>query len=267
MKNNYLWYTDLHLNRLFPWTLYSFIKNIVTENPTGVFLTGDISNGTFTCFHLKLMATFIKCPIYFILGNHDYYLSDIETQHAKIRKMCKNYPNLIWLTDSDVIKLDDDIALIGVEGWYDAKVGNPKYLKYAADWFMIKDFRKLLSMKERVESFRHLANNGSELLTTKLTKALSQNYKSIYILTHFPPWKEATRYRGSYLEKYFMPYNINLGLGKMIEKIMSQHREKNVTVCCGHTHQPEFIRVSNNINCQVGAANQLETPHSQIIYL
>jgi len=266
MKNKYLWYTDLHLNRLLPWTIYNFIQNILKEDPIGLFLTGDISNGTFTCFHLKLLARFIKCPIYFILGNHDYYLCDIATQHSNIREMCRKYPNLIWLTDADIISLNDDVALIGVEGWYDGKRGNSKYLKYAPDWFMIKDFRQLPTMKERIEAFRTLAEQNSTLLESKLEKALSLKYKSIYILTHFPPWKEATRFKGSILEKYYLPYNTNLGLGKVIEKVMSQNREKDILVMCGHTHETEYIRVSKNINCQVGAANQLQAPNSQKIY-
>jgi len=267
MKNVYLWYTDLHLNRLLPWTLYNLIQNIIKENPSGIFLTGDISNGTFTCFHLKLLAYFVKCPIYFVLGNHDYYLTGLEEQHKKIRAMCAKYPNLIWVTDNDPIALNEDVILVGAEGWYDARIGNPKHLKLAADWLMIKDFRKLPSMKERVIEFAKVADKSSRLLETKLTAALEQTHKSVFILTHFPPWREATRFKGSILEKYFIPYNVNLGMGQVIEKIMANVTNKNVTVLSGHTHEPEFIRVSKNINCQVGAANQLSAPNSQKIYL
>jgi hypothetical protein len=85
-------------------------------------------------------------------------------------------------------------------------------------------------------------------------------------MTHFPPWKEATRYEGSFLEKYHLPYNVNLGLGKTIENIMADRKKRNVTVLAGHTHQAEFIRVSRNINCQVGQAVLLNV-RSQTIFV
>jgi predicted MPP superfamily phosphohydrolase len=254
MKDKYLWYTDTHLDKVAPWTLVSFIRHIVKENPKGVFLTGDISTGPFLCWHLKLMAKFIKCPIYFVLGNHDYHFTSIEKQHKNIRKMCKEYTNLIWVTESDVIDLNHEVCLIGAEGWYDAQLGNPKYLKATLDWFLTKDFKKLSNMSERVEKFRELASESASLLEDKLEKALSQDYKTIYVLTHFPPWKEATRDEGTFLEKYYLPYNVNLKLGQMIERVMKERKKRNVTVLAGHTHTDCWIHVARNIECKVNKA-------------
>ena len=71
-KFKYLWFTDLHLNRVSPIKKILFINHIIKENPKAIFLTGDISNGMILYYDLYLLARFIKCPIYFILGNHDY---------------------------------------------------------------------------------------------------------------------------------------------------------------------------------------------------
>ncbi len=49
--------------------------------------------------------------------------------------------------------------------------------------------------------------------------------------------------------------------------MMTRYPDKNVNVLSGHVHEEYFIRASRNVTCQVGAANQLEAPHSQIIYL
>lgn len=254
MKDKYLWYTDTHLDKVAPWTLIRFITHIVNEKPKGVFLTGDISTGPLLCPHLKLMAMFIKCPIYFVLGNHDYHFTSIEKQHEKIRAMCKSYPNLIWMTESDVIDLHHEVALIGAEGWYDAQLGNPKYLKATLDWFLTEDFRKLPTMEERVEAFRALADKSCHILEDKLEKVWAQGFKSAYVLTHFPPWKEATRDEGTILEKYYLPYNVNLRLGKMIERVMADRKKRNVTVLAGHTHTDCWIHVSRNIECKVNKA-------------
>lgn len=254
MKSKYLWFTDTHLNNVLPWTKALFIRNIVKENPKGIFLTGDISNGLTTAFNLKLLANFVKCPIYFVLGNHDYYFSNINKTHNKIKEMCEKYPNLIWLTNSDVIGLTDQVAIIGTEGWYDAAIGKPEYLKYTLDWLLIEDFRKLNFMPERIEMFKILAEKSCQIISNKLQKALDQGYKSIYILTHFPPWKEATRDEGTIMEKFWLPYNVNLKLGKTIESIMSDYKKRNVTILSGHTHTDAWIHVSRNIECKVNKA-------------
>ncbi len=254
MKDKYLWYTDTHLDKVAPWTLIRFVRRVVNDQPKGIFLTGDISNGVLTCTHLKILARFIKCPIYFILGNHDYHFTSIERQHEDIRALCKKYPNLIWLTESDVISLTPEVGLIGAEGWYDARLGNPKYLKATFDWFLTEDFRKLPNMEARVEAFRQLSKKSCDILVDKLEKALEQDYKTIYLLTHFPPWKEATRDEGTFLEPYFLPYNVNLSLGKSIEAVMLTRKKRNVTVLAGHTHTDCWIHVARNIECKVNHA-------------
>lgn len=265
-KHLYLWYTDLHLNKKFPWTVYKFIRHIKNKNPKGVFLTGDIANGLTIDFYLRLIAKNIECPIYFVLGNHDYHFSSIDKIHDKLKKLCQEYPNLIWMTNSDVISLSDEVGLIGTEGWYDVHTGDSKYLRYTLDWCLTEDFRKLSSMNERVHAFRQLSQDSCSIIKSKLERALELDYKNIYILTHVPCWPEATRDMGTFMEKFWLPYNVNLSLGKTIEETMKGLKKKHVTVLSGHTHSPEYIRVARNIDCQVGNA-KLFNINSQVIYL
>lgn len=254
MKDKYLWYTDTHFDKVMPWTLAKFIFHIRKENPKGVFLTGDISNGIFTCGHLRMLAMAVKCPIYFVLGNHDYHFSSVDKTHEKIRALCKKCPNLIWMTESDVIALTPEVGLIGAEGWYDAELGNPKYLKATLDWMLTQDFRTLPDMEARIAKFRDLATRSCNILADKLEKALEQDFKTIYLLTHFPPWKEATRDEGTLLESYYLPYNVNLRLGKVIEQIMEGRKKRHLTVLAGHTHTDCWIHVARNIECKVNDA-------------
>lgn len=254
MKDKYLWYTDTHLDKVNPLTKIRFISHIVREKPKGVFLTGDISNGFLTSFDLGTLASWVECPIYFVLGNHDYHFSSIEKTHDKIRKLCQKHSNLIWMTESGVIPLSPEIALIGTEGWYDAEVGDPKYLKWTMDWMLTEDFRKLASHEERLNAYRNLANKSASIISSKLERALSLDYKTIYVLTHFPPWKEATRDVGTRMEQFWLPYNVNLRLGKSIEAIMKDRNKRHVTVLAGHTHTDCWIHVARNIECKVNKA-------------
>ena len=254
MKDKYLWYTDTHLDKIGPWTKVRFISHIIREMPRGIFLTGDISNGLLTAFDLGTLASWVECPIYFVLGNHDYHFSSIEKTHDKIRKLCQKHKNLIWMTESDVVELSPEVALIGAEGWYDANIGDPKYLQWTMDSFLIQDFRKLSSLDQKVKLFRELAVKGSAIIADKLQKATERNYKTVYVLTHFPPWKEVTRDVGTWMERFWLPYNVNIGMGQCIESIMKDRNKRHVTVLAGHTHTDCWIHVTRNIECKVNRA-------------
>lgn len=249
-KLKFLWFTDTHLNRVSPIKKLLFIKHIIKENPQGIFLTGDISCGAFLYYDLYLLATFIKCPIYFVLGNHDYWYSNFKSIEKDVTKLCKKFKNLIWLSKSDPILLNKDVAIIGDEGWYDGYNGNNQLLKFTFDQYLIKDFQSL-SFDERLVSWRNLAKESNIRLEEKLQKAIDLNCKTIYLLTHCPPWKEATRDEGTILEKFWLPYNTNIQLGIMIEKIMKKKLTFKTIILCGHIHQDVTIHVSSNIECKV----------------
>lgn len=250
-----LWYTDTHLNVAFPWAKQRFVKQILDEEPQAVFLTGDISNGIKCCGDLEYLARKVPCPIYFVYGNHDVHYASIKVIHQELRFLCKKYDNLFWLTDLDPIKLNDTTAVIGTEGWYDGLVGDPKHLKYSSDWFLVSEFRELPSHEVRLEKFREMAQHSANLISSKLQSAL-KNHDTVYLLTHFPPWKEAIRELGvfKFTEKFWYPFNINITMGKSIENVMGQYPEKKVIVLAGHTHTPVRITVANNIECIVGRA-------------
>lgn len=262
----YLWFTDLHLNRIAPWTFYKFIRNIKKENPDGIFLTGDISNGWFIIFHLRLIAAWIKCPIYFCQGNHDVYHSSFDKINDKIKKLCKETPNLFWVTQEDIIAINNEVCLIGHEGWCDGGYGDKNTLHYSLDWRFIKDF-KGLTREQVVLKYQELAAISVDDVRQKLQKALDLGYKDIYILTHFPPFKEATRHEASVFKNFWLAYDVNAGMGKMIEEVAKLHKNRMITVLCGHSHTPMFIRAARNIHCQVGEANIFGPIHSQKIYL
>src|SRR5271166_1954693 len=153
MRQKYLWQTDTHL---FPWMRYDMLNAIRDAKPHGVFLTGDISNGPTLIGDLRFMAKRAGRPIYFVLGNHDYWFSSIEKVHNNLKQICDEYKNLIWMDSSEPIALSEEVGLIGCRGWYDARVGNPNFIKCTFDWFLIKELREL-NWKQRFEKFKELA--------------------------------------------------------------------------------------------------------------
>lgn len=263
VRQKIVWITDPHL---LPWQRYKLLGSILDEKPAGVFATGDLSYGPTIANDLEFIGKRIGRPFYFCLGNHDYHGSSIEEVHAKVRALCTKYRNLVWITEAPVISLNEEVALIGSEGWYDVRVGNPNFIKYTFDWFLTSDFKKLQSMDERIEAFRELAVESATQLTAKLEEAI-EHHKTVYLLTHFPPWAEANRCNGWISDTFFEPYNTNYLLGQELEKIMEKNKKRSLIVLAGHTHNPVQIHVSRNIQCFVGKGSYYRLTEDNIIYI
>ena len=263
----YIWLSDTHFSISHIGRFFSFIRKVKKENPDGIFLTGDISEG-FVWIWLELAAKYINCPIYFVLGNHCYHKSSFNQTILKIKNLCQRCSNLIWMEDqNEPIKLADEVCLIGAGGWYSADKGNISYLNWTLDWILIKELRELPNLQARVEYYRALADKSAILIKERLEKALEQDYKTIYILTHVPPFAEATRDEGTFMEPYWLPYNVNYRMGEVIKEMMKDRNKRNVIVAAGHSHNPEYIRISRNISCQVGRPCNSQSVNSQIIYV
>ncbi len=251
----YVWFSDTHLNHsVLPFLKRRFVSRLREAAPDGLFLTGDISSGHWLESDLRFLARNFDGPIYFVLGNHDYHFRHIESVHADVRRLCATHLNLHWMTDSGVISLTEDVALIGTEGWYDAALGDPNLLRYTPDWWMTFDFLHHDDMSGRLNKFRDMAKASADFIARKLETAL-ETHKTVYVLTHVPPWKEATRAEGTRMERYWLPYNTNAAMGKEIERVMDGREEKHAIVFAGHTHTPCTIQVSKSIECNVARAS------------
>ena len=78
------WVTDIHLNFLEFADRKRFYKDIVATKSNAVLVSGDIAEATAVFGILEEMAQHIAKPIYFVLGNHDYYQSSVENVKQKL---------------------------------------------------------------------------------------------------------------------------------------------------------------------------------------
>ena len=69
--------TDVHLNLLEKDERINFYRALIATDSDGVMISGDIAEATSIEPILKEMTT-IQKPIYFVLGNHDYYRCSIN---------------------------------------------------------------------------------------------------------------------------------------------------------------------------------------------
>jgi 3',5'-cyclic-AMP phosphodiesterase len=264
-RDKYLWLTDCHL---FPWQRYRLLGRILDEKPKGVIITGDISHaGQLVLGDLDFLGKRIGRPLYFITGNHDLLFSSFQTIYEGIRKLCAKHKNLIWLTESEVISLTEEVSLIGIEGWYDARLGNSDWVKWTFDHRFIREIKQLPSWNAKLAYFRELADQSAKLAVEKLQQALEIS-KTVYLATHFPPWFEANRASGTIMERFWTPYNTNQVLGQALEQVMQNHKKRQLVVISGHTHQQAHVQVSRNIECWVNKASYLRPICSeQVIWI
>lgn len=251
----FVWFSDTHLNlSVLPFLKRRFVTRLNTAAADGLFLTGDISSGPWLESDLRFLAKHFDGPIYFVLGNHDYHRRYIASVHADLRRLTLEHKNLFWLTDKECMTLSGDVAIVGTEGWYDASLGDPELLKYTTDWFLTFDFLDLNDINERIERWKEMARASVIKIVSALEKAFC-GHKTVYLLTHFPPWREATRADGTRLEKLWLPYNTNVVLGDALKEFMKSKLDKRLIVLAGHTHTPCCIRVADNIECNVARAS------------
>jgi predicted phosphohydrolase len=262
-REKYIWLTDSHL---YFFNRYKLLNSILDQKAKAVFLTGDFSEGPSFLSNLEFFGKKLGRPLYFVMGNHEYHFSSFAKTHQAVRDLCAKYPNLIWMTENGIVPLNDEAAVIGTEGWYSVDVGNPIYLQYTFDWWMIEEFRKLPSMKKRIEKFKDLASDSAKLITKNLSEAI-ETYKTVYLLTHFPPYREADRYHSWISETFWEPYNTNITMGKAIDKVMENNKKRNVIVLSGHTHSPMQIHVSRNVECRVGKGSYHKLTDDEIFFI
>ncbi len=119
----YAWLTDIHLEFLGSKETIAFVKELASQKLDGLFLTGDISTASQIEAHLQLFEDLYQSPVYFVLGNHDYYGGSIEAVRKMVEKTCYKSKWLHWLPKSGIVALGKETCLIGHDGWADGRFG------------------------------------------------------------------------------------------------------------------------------------------------
>ncbi len=118
------WITDVHLNFLEKDERIAFYHTLIATDSNGVVISGDIAEATSIESILKEMASTTQKPIYFVLGNHDYYRGSINDLRNKMTSMTKDEPFLFWLPASGPQKLNNDVVLLGYNCFADGRYGD-----------------------------------------------------------------------------------------------------------------------------------------------
>lgn len=226
-----------------------FIESLARSGTDGVIISGDISNANQIEYHLKRFSE-LPMPVYFVLGNHDFYGSSFQHLHQIVRRSVKDHQNLTWLTEAPPIQLTESTYLIGHDGWADGRAGmGQRSGLILNDYKLISDFVGL-----SVGSVFSLMQNKADVASKRLYQQILQiGAKHIIVVTHAPPFREASTYRGKIADDRSIPHFSNIGLGETLE-MAAEETGARLSVFCGHTHHQARANINGRIAVRVKRA-------------
>ncbi len=253
-----IWLTDLHLNFLEKPKRIKFYQSILNCNGDIIIITGDIAESDSICDLLKEMVTEIKLPVYFVLGNHDFYGGEVQKVRNEVIQQSKKEKLLFYLPSSDIVSLNAEVVLVGQDGWADGRYGDFKNSNVALnDSRLIDDFfqAKIISKFKLLEVMQQFADRDANQLKIDLELALSKlKPKQIIVSIHVPPFKEACLFQGLQSDDRFQPFFSSKVSGDVLLDVASKYKDVDFLVLCGHTHHKAEYQPLNNLKIKVGHA-------------
>lgn len=247
------WATDVHLNFLSAEGAEAFRDALSRQEADLVVITGDIAEAPTLEPLLSLLAAELHTPIHFVLGNHDFYRSDLARVREVARDLGQRSPFLTYLPAAGVVELTPEVALLGVDGWSDARAGDflrsPVMLN---DYLLIADLVGLTKPARR-DRLRALGDAEAAALRGPLFAALGK-YRRVLVATHVPPFREACWHDGRAANDDWAPHFTCVAVGEVLREAAQKHPDKKIRVLCGHTHCAGTAEILPNLKVMTGAA-------------
>jgi 3',5'-cyclic AMP phosphodiesterase CpdA len=228
----------------------------VLTSADALVLTGDIAvSDTLSRTLIDLAAGFGR-PVYFVLGNHDFYGQSFVNVGDKAERLGRKYPGLKWLTKAGVVHLTKTTALVGHDGWYDGRWGHVEHFRARMnDWKQIKDFKYATTDPLILDLCRERADMCARDIEPVLRTALDK-YPEVIFATHVPPFPQNATYdraEESNVDPYdSMPWYTNKAFGDMLMRLADAYPERKITVLCGHAHTHHEHEILPNLTCMTG---------------
>ncbi|MCS5707952.1 metallophosphoesterase family protein [Candidatus Berkiella cookevillensis] len=266
-----IWLTDIHLNFLSKEDRMDFYQRIIAASGNKILISGDIAEAPSVSKILKEMADIIQKPIYFVLGNHDYYHGQVDSLRQEMSALTKNKTLLHWLPISGVQDLGHQTILLGEDCWADGRYGD-----YANSRVILNDSRmindlfqsNILGKYSLLEKMQQLADKDAEQLKISLVDGI-KNYhpKKVIVLIHVPPFREACLHEGRISSDDFLPFFSSKATGGILMQIAQENTDIEFLVLCGHTHSKAHWQACDNLTVKSGSAEYTRPEIQEIIAL
>jgi len=251
------WLTDIHINFLEKNERDIFYKAVAAQQSDAILITGDIAEAPSVSFLLQEMQAALNIPIYFVLGNHDYYKGYVADVRQEIAVLTKTSAYLRWLPVLEAQQLSNDIYLVGQDGWADGRLGD-----YANSNLVLNDCRFIRDLIQQhnigknnlLAKMMELGDIDANNLQQDLNEAINKGAHKIIIATHVPPFKESCYYEGKMSTDDYLPYFSSKATGDVLSQFATTYPEVDFLVFCGHTHAESFYQPFSNLTVKTGSA-------------
>ncbi len=247
------WTTDIHLEFLDKSGCKEYVDSLKEVNMDALLITGDIGTASTVVDYLAFLAHSLHVPIYFCLGNHDYYGGTLSTVREGVKKISSEIRCLNWVAEMGVATLSEETALIGHGAWADGRLGDYKNSTVRISDFIYIEDLAMLDDEQKLEKMQELADQAAEYFQLNVPQALDMA-DHVIVLTHVPPFAESAWYDGKQSGPYWLPFFASEATGKALLEIMESHPGKKMTVFCGHTHGEGVVDILPNLKVITGKA-------------
>jgi predicted phosphodiesterase len=262
------WITDPHLDHLSSQEqLIRFVKELNGRDSDALLITGDIAESRTIYDYLGIVSGAYQRPVYFVLGNHDYYGGWMKATHEKVRSVCGAVPEgiLNWMPDVGVQMLSSSTALVGHGGMYDGQEGTPGLEMSMSDFHMPSgnlDMVRALGYGTRhlFQLLLELGEMSGEHISRQVREAVKLGARRVVILTHVPPFLESSYFRGRPSAPTHAPFYVNKSLGHALLELSSKLPHIRLEVLAGHTHGLREHQAAENLFVRVGRARYGRLP-------
>ena len=262
------WITDPHLDHLNAGALRRFCTELAVLPADALVITGDIAVGATLDIHLAELDSALPFPVYFVLGNHDFYGSSFGAVRCMVAAATRSARRLVWLATAGVVPLTPDTALVGIDSWYDGRLGD--YLHSHVQDVMV-DFEAIADLavgdaRDRLELLERLGDEAARSVRRLLPGALDR-FEHVILATHVPPFREACWHDGAISDDNWLPFFTCKAVGDELLRILARYPGRRLTVLCGHSHGGGETRLLPNLLVKTGAAEYGRPRVSEILDL
>ncbi len=263
------WITDIHLNFLNSFDRQNFYQKLANNNTDAVLISGDIADALTVSDILIEITQYVDKPIYFILGNHDYYHGSVAKLRKSISNLCQQYDQLHWLPQSKGVALTQDVLLLGEDCWADGRYGNYSNSSVTLnDSRMIKELHEgsILGKYQLLKAMQKLADSDADHLKVNLESAICRYHpKKLIILIHIPPFVESCMHEGQISDDNYLPFFSSKVTGDVLLNSARQNPEIEFLVLCGHTHSESYHQPLPNLTVKAGSSEYMFPEIQEII--
>lgn len=240
------WITDPHLDHADRLALGALVARVRSAGADVVAIGGDIGQADTVTLWLKRMHAALGLPLYFVLGNHDYYGGSIAVVQRQVTALCAGVEGLHWLPAAGPVDLGECVTLLGHGGWADGRAGD-----FMGSRMMLNDYRLIqdLVFEQREDLAAALGRLGDEAARWAehtLPLALERG-RDVLLLTHAPPFEAACWHEGGLSDAQASPHFTDKALGGTLLAVMACYPQRQLTVLCGHTHSAGFHQAATNL--------------------